>query len=441
MSEGRILLKGGTVVTMDPELGDIPNGDVLIGNGRIEQVAAGIEAPDAEVVDASGTLVIPGLIDTHLHMWQHPIRGLGAGLWGLEDYVTKVFPVRERFGPRDMHDATYTCAVEALANGTTTVLDFCHNILTHEHAEESLRAHRSTGQRVLFAYGMLGYEDRLAAERQSRLAHVSALHEELGSDPAALVRLGMAVTTLTYASIDEVRAEVEHARGLGLPMSIHQNVAGEITRLHEAGLLGADLLPVHSNNATDTELGLLAGCGCAISFTTEGEWGGGRPMSVVGRADRAGVLPTLGVDVPSRVAVDMLSQLRITFNIMRAAEAQAERDQGRWPLRRHGDTPYATPRRVLEYATVNGAKAVGLGDHLGTLTPGKQADVVVLRTGPFGVAVGDPAAHVVLQSTVGDIDAVLVAGRFRKRDGRLVDVDTGRLSSLVAGVRERVGVS
>ncbi|WP_176955509.1 amidohydrolase family protein [Sinosporangium album] len=438
MSDGRILLKNGTVITLDPELGDLPGGDVLISEGRIEQVAPEIDAPDAEVVPADGMLVIPGLIDTHLHMWQQPLRGLGAGQWGVDDYVAKVFPVRERYGPQDMYESTYMCATEALANGTTTVLDFCHNVLTEEHAEGSLRAHRETGQRVLFAYGMLGYEDRLEAERASRLAQVSRIKEDLGSDPTSLVRLGMGLTTLTFASMEDLLVEVEHARGLGLPMTIHQNVPGEIVRLQKAGVLGPDLLPVHSNNATDGELQLLASCGCAISFTTEGEFGGGRPMSALHRADRAGVLPTLGVDVPSRVAVDMFGQLRITYNIMRSAEAAIERQEGRWPLKRYEGSPFTTARRVLEYATVNGAKAIGLGDHLGTLTPGKQADIVLLRTGPFGVSVGDPAAHVVLQSNAGDVDSVLVAGRFRKRGGELVGVDTEKLPFMMRDLQRRV---
>jgi 5-methylthioadenosine/S-adenosylhomocysteine deaminase len=371
-------------------------------------------------------------------MWQQPLRGLGADLWGFDDYSTRVFPVRERYTADDMHDATYTCAVEALDNGTTTVLDFCHNILTEDHAEATLRAHASTGQRVLFAYGMLGHTGRLETEFADRLAHVRRIHRELGSDDTSLVRLGLGLTTLGYADIARVRTELEQGRDLGLSMTIHQNGADEILALHKADLLGPDLLPVHSNNATDHELGLLASRGCCVSFTTEGEFNGGHSMSVVGRADRAGVRPTLGVDGPSFVAVDMLSQLRITFNIMRAAEAQVEREAGRWPLARRPGTPYITPRRVLEYATVNGAHAVGLADHIGSITPGKQADLVLLGTGPFGVGVGDPAAHVVLQSTVGDVDTVLVAGRVRKRAGVLVDVDLDRLPAMFGEVRRRL---
>ncbi|GII95933.1 amidohydrolase family protein [Sinosporangium siamense] len=438
MSDRRILIKNGFIISLDPGIGDLPRGDVLIHGDRIERVAPLIEDDGAEVVDAEGTIVIPGLIDTHLHMWQQPMRGLGADLWGMNDYISRVYPLRERFRAQDMFASTYTCAIEALGNGTTTALDFCHNVLTEDHAEEALRAHRLTGQRVVFGYGMVGYADRIERERDDRLAHVSRLHAELGDDPTALVRMGLAPGTLNFSTVKGMQIEVEHGRGLGLPMTIHQNDAGELYKIHDAGLLGPDLLPAHSNNASDHELALLARCGCSISFTTEGEFSGGRNMSVVGRADRAGVSPTLGVDGPSFVAVDMLSQLRFTFRIMHAVEAQHERAEGRWPLAHSPGIPFVTARRVLEYATVNAAKALGMERHIGSLTPGKQADLVLLRIDPYGIAAGDPANHVVLHSGVGDIDAVMVAGRFRKRDGRMVDVDVERLRALSGEIRSRL---
>ncbi|SDI43273.1 Cytosine/adenosine deaminase [Sinosporangium album] len=438
MSDRRILIKNGLVITLDSELGDLPRGDVLIQGGRIERVGSGIEDAEAEVFDAGGMIVMPGLIDTHLHMWQQPMRGLGADLWGMNDYISRVFPLRERFRAQDMFTSTYTCAIEALGNGTTTALDFNHNVLTEDHAEESLRAHRLTGQRVVFGYGMVGYADKIERERADRLKQVARMHAELGSDPTSLVRMGLAPGTLTFSTVKGMRVEVEYGRGLGLPMTIHQNDAGEIYKIHEAGLLASDIIPAHSNNASDYELGLLAQCGCSIAFTTEGEFSGGRCMSVVGRADRAGVLPTLGVDGPSFVAVDMLSQLRFTFRIMHAMEAQHERQEGRWPLAHSPGVPFVTPRRVLEYATVNAAKALGMQDHIGSLTPGKQADLLVLRVDPYGVAAGDPANHVVLHSGVGDIDSVMVGGVFRKRHGAMPDIDVERLSAMSGEVRARL---
>ncbi|WP_077001993.1 amidohydrolase family protein [Variovorax sp. KK3] len=432
-----LLIEGATIVSMDPQVGDLARGDVLVQGARIAAVGPALEAPaGAERIDAEGMILIPGLIDSHTHMWQAPLKGLGAGLWGAADYSRHVFPLREKFSALDMHEATFACGVEMLDNGITTVLDFCHNVMTPAHAEQSIAAHRRTGQRILFDYGMLGAFDTLAAEHGWRLAQIRDLAG--GMEPGGLLRLGIALGSLEYAGLDLVRTEIELGRELGLPMSFHQNPPGQIFALHEAGLLRGDLLPVHANVATDHELSLLAAHGCGISFTVEGEFGGGRPMSIISRAHRAGVTPSLGVDIPSRVALDLFAQMRLTFQVLRNEEATVERIAGRWPLARRPGTPHAQPRHMLQYTTVNAARALGLGDEIGRIAPGLRADLVLLRTGPYGMSLGDPAAHVALQSCAADVDTVLVDGRVRKRHGRLLDLDPAEAAAATRRVRERV---
>ena len=434
----KLLIKGGTVLTMDPALGDLDTGDVLIEQDRISAVRPGLDTAGAEVIDARGMLVIPGLIDSHTHMWQCPLKGVGAGLWGMADYSKHVFPLRERFSAIDMYDATFAAGVEMLDKGITTVLDFCHNVMTPGHADEALRAHWDTGQRVLFSYGMLGRFNTLEADQPWRLDQVRSLQRQVASHYSPLVRLGLALSSPEYAGMKLVANEIEVGRALGLPMTFHQNPPGQIRALHDANLLDGDIVPVHANLATDDELDLVAACGGGISFTPEGEFGGGRSMSIIGRAHRAGVTPSLGVDVPSRVALDVLSQMRLTFSVMRAEEATVERMTGRWPLERHPGTPHVEPRHMLEYVTVNAARAVGLSDDLGRIAPGCLADIVLLRTGPYGLSLGDPAAHVVLQSTVADVDTVIVNGTVRKRAGHLVDLEPTAAAAATQRVRERV---
>ena len=280
-----LLIQGGTVLSMDPALGDIERGDVLIEGDRIAAVGAGLKAPGAERIDAAGMLVIPGLIDSHTHMWQAPLKGLGAGLWGMADYSKHVFPLREKFSAEDMHDATYACGVEMLDKGITTVLDFCHNVMTPAHAERSIAAHAKTGQRILFGYGMLGSFKTLEADQPWRLDQVRALHRTHG---AGLVRLGLALSSLEHAGLRLVEREISLGRELGLPMTFHQNPPGQIRELHQAKLLAADIVPVHANLAVEDELEALAALGGGISFTPEGEFFGGRPMSIIRRAHRAG---------------------------------------------------------------------------------------------------------------------------------------------------------
>lgn len=430
-----LLVRGGNILTMDAALGDMERGDVLIEGGRIAAVGAGLQAAGAEVIDASGMLVIPGLIDSHTHMWQAPIKGLGAALWGMADYSKHVFPLREKFSAEDMGDATYACGVEMLDKGVTTVLDFCHNVMSPAHAERALAAHAKTGQRILFAYGMLGSFKTLEADQPWRLEQVRSLSRSLSSP---LVRLGLALSSLEHAGLKLVEREIALGRELDLPMTFHQNPPGQIRELHQANLLGADIVPVHANLAVEDELEALAALGGGISFTPEGEFFGGRSMSIMRRAHQAGVTPSLGVDIPSRVALDLFAQMRLTFGIMRNDEATEERLAGRWPLARRPGTPHAEPRHMLEYVTVNAARAVGLGTELGRLAPGCLADLVLLRTGPYGMSLGDPAAHVALQATPADVDTVIIGGTVKKRAGRLTDLDPAEAAAATRRVRERV---
>ena len=433
-----LLIRGGTVLTMDPSLGDLAPGDVLLDGGRIAAVGAKLEAPGAQVIDASGMLVIPGLIDSHTHMWQAPMKGIGASLWGMADYSKHVFPLREKFAPGDMHDATFACGVEMLDHGITTVLDFCHNVMTPEHATRAIEAHRRTGQRILFSYGMLGSFKTLEADQPWRLAQVRELHAAMKGPAEQRVRLGLALSSLEYAGMQLLEKEIILGRELGLPMTFHQNPPGQIREIQSAGYLGGDIVPVHANLAADDELEALAAVGGGISFTTEGEFAGGRAMNIIGRAHRAGVKPSLGVDIPSRVALDLFAQMHLTFAVMRNEEATQERLTGRWPLARRPGTPLAEPRHMLEYVTVNAAHAVGLEKDLGRLAPGCLADVVLLRTGPYGMSMGDPAAHVALQATPADVDTVIVGGEVKKRAGRLTDLDPAEAAAATRRVRERV---
>jgi cytosine/adenosine deaminase-related metal-dependent hydrolase len=367
-------------------------------------------------------------------MWQAPLKGLGAALWGMADYSKHVCPLRERFAAADMQDATYACGVEMLDKGITTALDFCHNVMTPAHAERALAAHARTGQRILFAYGMLGSFRTLEADQPWRLEQVRALAKQ----EKPLLRLGLALSSLEHAGLKLVENEIRLGRDLELPMTFHQNPPGQIRELLQAGLLGADIVPVHANLAAEDELEALAALGGGISFTPEGEFAGGRSMSIIGRAQRAGVTPSLGIDIPSRVALDLFAQMRLTFGVMRNEEAMQERLTGRWPLARRPGTPQVEPRHMLEYVTVNAALAVGLGKELGRLAPGCLADIVLLRTGPYGRALGDPAAHVALQGTPADVDTVIVDGAVRKRAGRLTDLDPAEAAAATRRVRERV---
>ncbi|MEU5398182.1 amidohydrolase family protein [Streptomyces sp. NPDC005963] len=440
-TERRLLIKSATVLTMDPEYGDLTNGDILITGDRITAVGPDLtdRAPaDAEVIDARGMIAIPGLIDTHMHAWQTPLKGLYAEGWTLDDYLSKVFYLREHFTPDDIYDATFSGSVQMLDAGVTGVLDFCHNVMSPEAADAGLRAHRLTGQRALFAFGMLGSFGAPPEDHAWRLEHVRRLHEEVNLGGDGLLRVGMALGSVEYGTLEQVTKEIGLARELGMRMSIHQNPPGQIHALHEAGLLGPDIVPAHANAASDGELAALAACGGGISFTPEGEFGGGGSMDILNRAHRIGAQPSLGIDTHTRVSIDLFAAMRLTYLLMRNVDADTERRAGRWPLTYSPDVPLIRPRHMLEFATVNAAAHLGLSDELGRLTPGRLADVVLVNTEPYGIALGDPAAHIVLQTTPRDVDTVIVGGQVRKQNGVLTDLDPTAAGAATRRVRERV---
>lgn len=437
MTAKRVLLRGGYILTMDEAVGDLDRGDLMIEGDRIAAVGSTVDAAVDEIVDARGMLVLPGLVDSHIHLWQTPLRGLASECWAGE-YFPTVHPISGRYRPADMYTATYGGAIEAISHGTTTVLDFCHSVNSPEHADASLAALRDAGVRALFGYS---FRDRPEVERrvfhshEQRVRDAHRSHRELG--PNELVQLAIALNNIDHVDQRTTVREVDCARQLGALVTVHSVAPADIDELHRYGLLGSDIVWVHQESAGPEQLDLLAEHGGTIAVTPEIEMGMSGRYPVTGRAARHGVPVTLGVDIPSGVNADLLVQMRLAFQLERMFDAQRERLEGREP-ERTSRLPTLTPRDVLRFATIDAARALGLGDEIGNLTPGKAADVLMLSTEPFGLGAGDPAAHVVLHASAADVDSVLVAGQFRMRSSRLVDVDESRLHQQLLDVREHV---
>lgn len=428
---GSILIRRGHVLTMDEQLGDLPVGDVLVRGSTIAKVGAELDDPADEVIDADGMFVLPGLVDTHIHLWQTVLRGLAADLWKGE-YFTHVLPYRERFRPEDMYAGGYVGGLELLSHGTTTALDFCHAISSPSHVDSALTGLRDSGLRGVFAYSVKETPPGVWRSQDERFRDVERIQETIGDRLSLMV----ALSDLETVDIDTCVREVEFARSRGLRMTIHSNFEQQVTAMHGAGLLGPDLLPVHGNLMNDHELDLIAEYGTPISFTPSVEVYGA-PCTVLGRALRRGIPITWGCDIPSLVNGDLFAQLRLVVHVQGYLDAQWERLNGRSGGRVPG-IPTLSPRAALRSATIGGATALGLGDRIGSLTPGKEADIVLLDSGPFGTSLCDPAAHIVFQAGAQDVDTVLVAGEVRKRSGRLLDLDVGRVHQLIASSREHV---
>jgi 5-methylthioadenosine/S-adenosylhomocysteine deaminase len=423
----RTLIKGAYVLTMDEGIGDLENGDVLIDGDRIVAVERSISAEGAEVVDGSGMIVMPGLIDTHNHLWQTPVRGIGSDCWGGE-YFQTVHPVSQHVTPVDLHTATRAGAAELLANGVTTVFDFCHTIHSPEHADASLDALEGSGIRALYGYSMRDrpeMESRVLRSTEDRMRDARRVRENRRSG-SSRVSLAVAMNNIDHVSHEQNAAEIGLARELGVQLTVHSIVPHGIATVHSLGLLGDDIQWVHATAASDAELALLAAEGGSVSVTPESEAMVVGDWPITSRAINAGVPVGLGIDIPSALPSSIANQVRSVVTLDRLLQAHNRRAQGHGPAR-DGMAQPLSARRALELATCEAARSIGLGEVTGSLTPGKAADVLMLTIPAYMRPAHDMATHVAIQSSRADVHTVFVGGVVRVRDGKVLDVDLNRL--------------
>ncbi len=441
-----LLIRGGRVLTMAGDRGEIA-ADVLVRDGRIERVAPGIECADAEVIDATGMIVLPGFVDTHRHVWQTQLRTVATN-WSLFDYFTQMRLVYSAFyGPEDVFLGNHVGALEALDAGITTLVDHCHILHTPEHTDEAIRGLDEAGIRAVFCYGL--FESPTHGE-DSRRASLPAgwrrddarrvRRERLASSDGRIL-FGLAPSEIDAQPYETNADEIRFARELDAHrISCHVAMgaydAGQrfVERLGREGLLDEDLLFVHGAALTDDELRQMADAGAAVSATPETEMQMGMGFPVAMRAHDAGVRSALGIDIVSNYSGDMFSQMRLCLQASRALENQrfAERDRAPRSIR-------IRARDVLDLATRGGAEAAGLQGRAGTLEAGKQADIVLIRTDAIHMTPAiDAAGAVVLNANAGDVDTVLVGGRCVKRDGRLIGVDWPALRERMLASSQRI---
>jgi cytosine/adenosine deaminase-related metal-dependent hydrolase len=433
---GRLLIQGAEVVTMDESLGDLASADILVEDGAIAAIAPSLDGKGAEVIDAAGMIALPGLIDAHNCLWQTVLRGYVPDLWP-GTYYSKFLPLRRRYAAEDNFNAAYIGGFEMLSYGTTTVVDYCHNVRGPGWASASIDALRQTGIRHLFTYSFMSALPDHFPVPEERFADARLAYDKF-HDSRSLTTIGFGIDSIGAPGLER---QLRFARELGAPSCIHVNETGTIERLSAAGLLGPDLLVIHGNLITNGELELMARARMPICFTPSADVQG-TPADIVRRAMERGVDVVFGCDVPCHVASDPMGQLRVMFNVQGFLDGAMERSfssvVGRRPAVRPG-LPLLSPRTLIRIATVVAARVLGLDDRIGSLTPGKRADIVLIRKGPFGSSVGDDAcAHVLLQTSPRDIDTVLVDGKVRMRGGVLAGFDPERAAAMLRSSRQQI---
>ncbi|CAN5751593.1 amidohydrolase family protein [soil metagenome] len=432
----RLHIRGAQIVTMDAGLGDFASADILIEDGAILAVGPALDAGDAEPIDGAGMIALPGIIDAHTCLWQTVLRGYVPDLWP-GTYYSGLLPLRSHFTAEDNFNAAYVGAFEMLSYGTTTVVDYCHDLTGPDQAPASIAALQETGIRHLFTYSFMPVQPDRFAGPQDRLADGRAIYDRF-HDPAGLTTIGFGIDSIGAPALEE---QLALSRSLAAPSCIHVNETGTIERLQASGLLGPDLLVIHGNLMTNGELELMARAGMPLCFTPTADTQG-TPADVVRRAVERGVDVVFGCDVPCSIASDTLGQLRVMFNVQGFLDGAMERSFatviGRRPPVRPG-LPLLTPRRLIETATITAARVLGLDDRIGSLKPGKRADIVLVRKGPFGDSIVDDAcAHVLLQTSAREIDTVIVDGAIRMRHGVLAGFDAERAVAMLRVSRQRI---
>ncbi len=429
MTKQRILIQGGHILTMDPQLGDLPAGDVLVEDDLITAIAPRIQALDAELIDARGHIVMPGMVDTHRHTWQTQMRGLCAD-WTLNDYFNGVrLALCRAYNPEDVYIGNYLGALEAINAGVTTILDFSHCNNTPMHADAALDGLSHAGIRALFCYGFFASspDSRAFATHSARIADLERISASL--QPGGLLTTGVALTEVGLVPWADTMAEIEAARRVGGRIAAHTGcvwgsaICMGVREMDAAGLLGADQVHIHCNALGDEEWAMLARSNAKVSISPETELNMGMGAPVFGKCRQFGIKPTLSCDIVSLNSGDLFTQMRLGLAYQRFADNDLINRSGAMPEK----LSYRA-RDVLQWVTVNGAQACGLEAKVGSLAPGKQADLIVLGGDSFTMRPRhDAAGSVVFQATAHDVRDVMIAGQLVKRAGALIKVDLPRV--------------
>jgi cytosine/adenosine deaminase-related metal-dependent hydrolase len=423
----RTLIRSATVISMDDAIGDLASGDVLVEGSRIADVRPSIDvAADAEIVDGKGRIVIPGLINAHMHTWQTGLRGFAAN-WTLLEYFRRMHAgLATVFRPDDIYIATLVGALNQINHGVTTLVDWCHNNPTPDHTDAAVRGLIESGIRAAFFHGSPKPEPKPGEPHFSEVPHPRREVERLLAGPLAdrdgLVTLGLAILGPHYSTLDVAMHDFRLARELELIASMHQGggpakTPGGWQKLIEAGLVGPGINIVHGNDLPDDLLDRMVDLGVCFSVTPENEMIQGHGFPITGRLLKRGVRPTIGIDLESVLAGDLLSVARVALSMQRALDnAESRQASGTIPA-----TTTIPVREALRWITTEGARMLGRESQIGSLTPGKLADLVIVNASDLNlVPVHDPVATVVMQTGLANIESVMIGGAWKKRDGRLL---------------------
>jgi 5-methylthioadenosine/S-adenosylhomocysteine deaminase len=421
LRRGHYLIQGGSVVSMDPDVGTLRRADVHVQDGRIIGVGAGLHAPGAEVLDASRMIVMPGLVDSHFHMWSTVGRNFVSE--GFEYFPAK-WATSAVYQPGDFYRSVTLGLVECVAAGITTVHNWSHNTRSPAHADAELAAHRDGLVRARYAYG---HRDLLPEDEPLDFTDIDRVRGQWFGPRSpfdGLVHLGVNLRGPDLGTMAVFDQEMASAIARGLPVAIHTVQGGSTAvsapALEAKGYLGPSFLLCHFLAATEADRQAMARTGTPLSFAVHSELRlgeAGDPRAAVLRMLAAGVCVTLSIDAASLAPVNLFEAMHVAWNMGIP-----------WQETDTKDLEPLSFRRCIEMATINGARALGLEAVTGSLTPGKRADLIMLNTRDLNIApVVDLESTIVRSATPANIDTVMIDGRILKRHRELVAFDVARV--------------
>jgi len=419
---GSYVIRNAYVMTMERDPGDIRDADIFIREGEIVAVGKKVAAPGATTIDGRGMIVLPGFVETHWHMWNTLLRGM-SGEKPEFGYFRTTAMLGQVFNPSDIYQGTRLATAEAINSGITYVHNWAHNIRTPQFARQDLRAMKESGLRGRFSYGPMQNHDRT---RSIDLGDLGVMKDEWALQHAndGLLTLGMAWrghggNNPANAVPESVwRLEFDTAQKLGLPVSVHSSgskaAVGQIAGLDKAGMI-KNVQNIHAVYATPEEIAAMKAAGSTISIAPTSELRIGFGLPPTSAFLDAGIPVGLSVDTVELVGnADMFAIMKTVQGL---ENGRAENENK------------ITARRVLELATIEGAVSMGMGDKIGSLKPGKRADLIMVSTRAANLGIfGDPAVMMVTAAQPANVEFVMVDGRILKRAGRLTHLAVDKIA-------------
>jgi cytosine/adenosine deaminase-related metal-dependent hydrolase len=437
----RTLLKNGTVITVDKELGNFMQADVLIEGSKIAAVGPNLKADGAEVISAENMIVMPGFVDSHRHLWEGILRNIGTDipLEGEKSYLAFVLnTLAPAYRPEDVYIGNKVSTLGLIDAGITTILDWSHIQANPEYTDAAIKALQESGLRAVFAYGPVWYE----APKPEHPEWFKRAAKQYFSSKDQLLTLAWAGFGPEFNTVEGNQADWQLARESDARITVHVGVGtfgqhGKVGEVGKTGIYGQDTTFIHCTTLNDEEIQVIVDSGSSVSLSSPVEMMMGHGMVPIQRFLDRGLRPSLSVDVETNVPNDMFTQMRSLISLQHALifdEKLSGADHSIQPL-----PEFLTTRDVLEFATLEGARANGLADKTGSLTPGKEADVIMLRTDkPNIFPINDPIGAVVWGMDTSNVDSVFVAGKALKRDGKLLDVDLNNIRKMAYESRDYV---